>query len=111
MEIALPRSKKLPMQLSQEKRNVVEDYGEFELFTCLTLILRLINPLHAAALLAMPISSKATLRERMRSTRLLEACKLVADEATKHIKVYLITPDEDGALNEIDGPPRRLDKS
>ena len=30
-----------------------------------------------------------------------------ADEATKHIKVYLISPDEDGTLTRDGNPPKK----
>jgi type II restriction enzyme len=32
---------------------------------------------------------------------------LAADETTKHIKVYLVSPDEDGALEEDSGLPKK----
>jgi type II restriction enzyme len=43
------------------------------------------------------ISSKVTLRERIAQTGYWKI-KLSADEATKHIKVFFVTPDEDGTL-------------
>ena len=43
------------------------------------------------------ISSKVTLRERIAQTGYWKL-KLLQDEATKHIRVYFITPDEDGTL-------------
>ncbi len=43
------------------------------------------------------ISSKVTLRERITQTGYWKI-KLSRDEVTKHIKVFFITPDEDGTL-------------
>lgn len=43
------------------------------------------------------ISSKVTLRERIAQTGYWKI-KLGSDEITKHIKVFFITPDEDGTL-------------
>ncbi len=43
------------------------------------------------------LSSKVTLRERIAQTGYWKM-KLQAQELTKHIKVYFITPDEDGTL-------------
>ena len=43
------------------------------------------------------ISSKVTLRERIAQTGYWKL-KLEADYVTKHIKVYLVTPDEDKTL-------------
>jgi len=45
------------------------------------------------------ISSKVTLRERIAQTGYWKL-KLPQDETTKHIKVYFITPDEDGTLTK-----------
>jgi len=41
------------------------------------------------------ISSKVTLRERIAQTGYWKF-KLFQNDVTKHIKVYFITPDEDG---------------
>ena len=41
--------------------------------------------------------SKVTLRKRIAQTGYWKV-KLAADQATAHIKVYFITPDEDGTL-------------
>ena len=44
------------------------------------------------------LSSKVTLRERIAQTGYWKL-KLLQDKATKHIKVYFLTPDEDKTLN------------
>jgi len=43
------------------------------------------------------ISSKVTLRERIAQTGYWKI-KLAKDNVTKHIKVFFVTPDEDGIL-------------
>ncbi len=90
----LEKSTKLSRELSQVKRNLAIDYGEFGLHLpdADTIIY---NPLNYNVLVV--ISSKVTLRERIAQTGYWKL-KLFQDEATKHIKVYFITPDEDGAL-------------
>lgn len=45
------------------------------------------------------ISSKVTLRERIAQTGYWKL-KLLQDSVTKHIRVYFITPDEDGTLTQ-----------
>ena len=90
----LERSKNLPMELSQVKRNLAIDYGEFGLHLPDVDII-IYHPRTYKVLAA--ISSKVTLRERIAQTGYWKL-KLLQDEATKHIKVYFITPDEDGTL-------------
>ena len=51
------------------------------------------------------ISSKVTLRERIAQTGYWKI-KLGSDEVTKHIKVFFITPDEDGTLT-IKNPAKK----
>ena len=51
------------------------------------------------------LSSKVTLRERIAQTGYWKI-KLASDEATKHIKVYFVTPDEDGTLT-IKNPAKK----
>lgn len=43
------------------------------------------------------LSSKVTLRERIAQTAYWKI-KLASDKVTQHIKVYFVTPDEDGTL-------------
>lgn len=52
------------------------------------------------------ISSKSTLRERIAQTGYWKL-KLLADEVTKHIKVYLFSLDEDGDLKDESGVPKK----
>ncbi len=90
----LERTTKLSRELSQVKRNLAIDYGEFGLHLPDVDII-IYNPQNYKVLAV--ISSKVTLRERIAQTGYWKL-KLVRDEATKHIKVYFITPDEDGTL-------------
>lgn len=90
----LERTIKLSRELSQVKRNLAIDYGEFGLHLPDVDII-IYNPQNYKVLAA--ISSKVTLRERIAQTGYWKL-KLIQDEATKHIKVYFITPDEDGTL-------------
>jgi len=90
----LERSISLPMGLSQVKRNLAIDYGEFGLHLP-DIDIIIYHPRTYKVLAA--ISSKVTLRERIAQTGYWKL-KLLQDEATKHIRVYFITPDEDGTL-------------
>lgn len=90
----LERSTNLTKDLSQVKRNLAIDYGEFGLH--LPDIDIVIYHTKSYKVLAV-ISSKVTLRERIAQTGYWKL-KLLQDEATKHIRVYFITPDEDGTL-------------
>jgi len=90
----LERSKKLPSELSHVKRNLAVDYGEFGLHLPDVDII-IYNPNSYKVLVV--ISSKVTLRERIAQTGYWKL-KLLQDEATKHIRVYFVTPDEDGTL-------------
>ena len=90
----LERTTNLSKELSQVKRNLSIDYGEFGLHLPDVDIV-IYNPRNFKVLAA--ISSKVTLRERIAQTGYWKL-KLFQDEVTKHIKVYFITPDEDGTL-------------
>src|SRR3989338_3174953 len=72
----------LSKELSLVKRNLIVD-------------LIIYNPKTSKVVAV--LSSKVTLRERIAQTGYLKI-KLASDEATKHIKVYFVTPDEDGTL-------------
>lgn len=92
----LERSINLSKELSQVKRNLAINYGEFGLHLPDVDII-IYNPRNYRVLAV--ISSKVTLRERIAQTGYWKL-KLFQDEATKHIKVYFITPDEDGTLKQ-----------
>ena len=87
-------SKNLSKELSQVKRNLLVDYGEFGAhLPDVDIIIYHPKSLRIIAV----ISSKITLRERIAQTGYWKL-KLLQDEVTKHIKVFFITPDEDGTL-------------
>jgi len=90
----LERTTNLSKELSQVKRNLAIDYGEYGLHLPDVDII-IYNPRNNKVLVV--ISSKVTLRERIAQTGYWKL-KLFQDEATKHIKVCFITPDEDGTL-------------
>ena len=93
---ALERTKaeNLPRELSQVKRNLLIDYGEFG--SHLQDVDIIIYSPETSKVIAV-LSSKVTLRERIAQTGYWKI-KLSSDQATKHIKVYFVTPDEDGTL-------------
>lgn len=87
-------SSNLPMELNIIKRNLLIDYGEFG--SHLPDVDIIIYDPKSQKVIAV-ISSKVTLRERIAQTGYWKI-KLSLDEVTKHIKVFFITPDEDGTL-------------
>ena len=92
----LERSRNLSLELSQVKRNLAIDYGEFGLHLPDVDII-VYNPKDRKVIAL--ISSKVTLRERIAQTGYWKF-KLLESKATEHIKVYFITPDEDGTLTD-----------
>jgi len=89
-------AQKLPKHLSSVKRNLLIDYGEFGYhFPDLDIIIY--NPRTCKVVAA--ISSKVTLRERIAQTGYWKI-KLSKDEVTKNIRVFFVTPDEDGTLTK-----------
>ncbi|MBO8130976.1 MAG: DNA modification methylase [Candidatus Marinimicrobia bacterium] len=98
----LERTINLSKELSQVKRNLAIDYGEFGLHLPDVDII-IYNPENCKVLAA--ISSKVTLRERIAQTGYWKL-KLSQDRATEHVKVYFITPDEDGTLTRK-VPPKK----
>ncbi len=88
-------SKNLSEELSKVKRNLLIDYGEFG--SHLPDVDIIIYEPKTCKIIAV-ISSKVTLRERIAQTSYWKI-KLSQDKATKHIKVFFITPDEDKTLS------------
>jgi type II restriction enzyme len=87
-------SANLSKELSAVKRNLLVDYGEFGAhFPDLDIIIYEPQTYKVIA----GISSKVTLRERIAQTGYWKI-KLSKDEVTKHVRVFFITPDEDGTL-------------
>ena len=88
------RAGNLSKELSQVKRNLLVDYGEFGSHLP-DVDLIIYNPTDFKILAV--LSSKVTFRERIAQTGYWKI-KLQSDEVTKNIKVFFITPDEDGTL-------------
>lgn len=84
----------LSKELSQVKKNLLIDYGEFG-FHLPDVDIIIYNPKNCKIVAV--ISSKVTLRERIAQTGYWKI-KLSEDKTTKHIKVFFITPDEDETL-------------
>ena len=93
----LERRIHLPMDLRQVKKNLLIDFGEFGC-NLPDVDIIVYNPENLSVIAL--ISSKVTLRERIAQTGYWKL-KLLAQEDTKHIKIYFITPDEDGTLTDI----------
>ena len=87
-------SANLSKKLSLVKRNLLIDYGEFGSY--LPDVDIVIYSKETSKVFAV-LSSKITLRERIAQTGYWKI-KLASDEATEHIRVYFISPDEDGTL-------------
>ncbi len=92
----LERSKNLSLELGKVKRNLAIDYGEFGLHLPDVDIV-VYDPKDQSVIAV--ISSKVTLRERIAQTGYWKL-KLLESRTTEHIKVYFITPDEDGTLTD-----------
>ena len=88
------KSNNLSFELSSVKRNLLVDYGEFGSHLPDVDII-IYNP-KTYKIIAV-ISSKVTLRERIAQTGYWKI-KLSNDKVTEHIKVFFVTPDEDGTL-------------
>jgi type II restriction enzyme len=87
-------STSLSFELSSVKRNLLIDYGDFGAHLPDVDIV-IYNP-KTYKIIAV-ISSKVTLRERIAQTGYWKI-KLSRDKVTEHIKVFFVTPDEDGTL-------------
>ena len=87
-------STNLPKLLSTVKRNLFVDYGEFGAHLPDVDII-IFNPFNGKVIAV--LSCKVTLRERIVQTGYWKI-KLSSDKVTEHIKVYFVTPDEDGTL-------------
>ena len=84
----------LPEDLGQVKRNLLIDYGQFG-YHLPDVDIIIYNPKTKKVIAV--LSSKVTLRERIAQTGYWKI-KLQNQDLTKHIKVYFVTPDEDGTL-------------
>jgi type II restriction enzyme len=96
------KSENLSRELSMVKRNILVDYGEFG--SHLPDVDIIVYDPQTYGIIAV-ISSKVTLRERIAQTGYWKI-KLSKDKATKHIRAFFITPDEDRTL-EIRTPAKK----
>jgi len=87
----------LPNGLAKVKRNLFIDYGIYGAHLPDVDIV-IYNPSNSKVIAV--LSVKVTLRERIAQTGYWKI-KLASDKLTQHIKVYFITPDEDGTLSTI----------
>lgn len=87
-------SSRLDKVLDRVKRNLLVDYGEFGMHLP-DIDITIFDPSDSCVLAV--VSVKVTLRERIAQTGYWKL-KLSAAHVTNHIKVYFITPDEDGTL-------------
>lgn len=90
----LERNSKLPHTLDKVKRNLVIDYGTHGMHLPDVDII-VFDPTDSYVLAV--LSVKVTLRERIAQTGYWKL-KLSSGAVTKNIKVYFVTPDEDGTL-------------
>jgi type II restriction enzyme len=88
------RSDNLSLELSSVKHSLLIDYGEFGSHLPDVDII-IYNPTTYKIIAV--ISSKVTLRERIAQTGYWKI-KLSKDKVTEHVKVFFVTPDEDGTL-------------
>ena len=88
----------LPEDIGQVKRNLLIDYGQFG-YHLPDVDIIIYDPKTKKVIAV--ISSKVTLRERIAQTGYWKI-KLQNQGLTKHIKVYFVTPDEDGTLTVKD---------
>jgi len=90
------KTKKLNRELSTIKRLISINFGEYMLLPDADIIIYTSNPIKIIAIL----SIKNSFRERYTETPYWKL-KLLQDEITKHIKVFMITPDKDNEISFI----------
>jgi type II restriction enzyme len=88
------KGENLSEQLGRVKRNLLIDYGEYGSYLPDVDII-IFNPQSSKVIAVLSI--KISLRERIAQTGYWKL-KLASDRVTQHIKMYFITPDEDGTL-------------
>ncbi|HEY60129.1 MAG TPA: DNA modification methylase [Anaerolineae bacterium] len=96
------KEKNLAEEFARVKRNLLVDYGEFGYH--LPDVDIIIYKPETGEIVAV-LSSKVTLRERIAQTGYWKM-KLQSQELTRHIRVYFVTPDEDGTLT-IKNPAKK----
>jgi len=90
------KAKKLNEELSQVKRLISINFGEYMLLPDADIIIYKTNPIKVISIL----SIKNSFRERYTETPYWKL-KLLQDDVTKNIKVFMITPDRDNEISFI----------
>lgn len=88
------KEENLSIELSKVKRNLLIDFGEFG-YHLPDVDIIIYEPMSCKVVAV--LSSKVTLRERIAQSGYWKL-KMSSQLLTKHIKVYFVTPDEDGTL-------------
>ena len=89
-------SESLSKELSEVKRLISINFGEYMLLPDADIIIYKSNPVKILAIL----SIKNSFRERYTETPYWKL-KLLQDKVTQHIKVFMITPDKDNEISFI----------
>lgn len=98
----LKRSRHLPEKLSRVKRNLAIDYGESGLhLPDVDIVVYQPDTCNVLAVMSIAVVS----REQIASTSDYKS-KFLTDEVTRHIKVYLVSPDEDNTATH-NCPPKK----
>lgn len=92
---------RLSEELSRVRRNLVVHYGPYDLVPDTDIIIY--DPKNYTIVAV--VSCKITLRERIAQTAYWKL-KLKGDPVTENIKVFFVTPDEDGHLVRKDNPSK-----
>lgn len=93
--------KRLSKELSEVRRRLVVHYGKYDFIPDTDIVIYHPRTYRIIAV----VSCKTTLRERIAQTAYWKL-KLLGDPVTKTIKVFLITPDEDGHLVAKEPPSK-----
>lgn len=96
------KTENLSVHLAKVKRNLLIDYGDYGCHLP-DVDMVIYNPVDSKVIAV--LSSKVTLRERIAQTGYWKL-KLQKDKSTKHIKVFFVTPDEDGTLTSRKRPKK-----
>lgn len=94
-------AKNLTDELSRVRRNLVVHYGKYDVIPDTDIVIY--DP-KTYGIIAV-VSCKITLRERIAQTAYWKL-KLLGDPVTQRIKVFFVTPDEDGHLVRKEGPSK-----
>ncbi len=82
------------LELSEVKRKIAVSFGEYMLLPDADVIIYKTDPIEIKAI----ISIKNSFRERYTETPYWKL-KLLLDPVTRHIKVYMVTPDKDDEIS------------